>query len=110
MLAEFQEELKVTKSQRIRDMMKYPSQEEILEQTHDELESGLQKKIGSIGHRVDLIAGKCNTTIQENQRVTRGHLLGHTEDLFGGFWGERRAEEGGGVYYISGVSVLTDRL
>ena len=63
-LAELQEELKVTKRQRIRDLMKHPEQEALLEETYDELESDLQKKIEGISHQIELLADKRNTIIQ----------------------------------------------
>ena len=43
-LDDLQEELKVTKRQRIRDLMKHPEQEELLSETYDELEADLQKR------------------------------------------------------------------
>lgn len=66
-LADLQEELKVTKRQRIRDLMKHPDQEEILEQTYDGLEADLQKKIEGIGHQIDMLSDKRNTIIQVNR-------------------------------------------
>ncbi|WP_295629586.1 stage V sporulation T C-terminal domain-containing protein [uncultured Intestinimonas sp.] len=66
-LADLQEELKVTKRQRIRDLMKHPDQEELLEQTYDELEQELQKKIEGIGHQIDLLSDRRNTIIQVNR-------------------------------------------
>ena len=66
-LAELQEELKVTKRQRIRDLMKHPEQEALLEETYDELESDLQKKIEGISHQIELLADKRNTIIQVNR-------------------------------------------
>ena len=66
-LAELQEELKVTKRQRIRDLMKHPDQEALLEETYDELEADLQKKIEGISHQIELLADKRNTIIQVNR-------------------------------------------
>ncbi len=66
-LADLQEELKVTKRQRIRDLMKHPDQEEILEQTYDGLEADLQKKIEGISHQIDMLSDKHNTIIQVNR-------------------------------------------
>ena len=66
-LAELQEELKVTKRQRIRDLMKHPEQEALLAETYDELESDLQKKIEGISHQIELLADKRNTIIQVNR-------------------------------------------
>lgn len=42
------EELKAMKRQRIRDVMKHPEREEILEQTYDEMEAELGDKISSL--------------------------------------------------------------
>ena len=69
-LADLQEELKVTKRQRIRDLTKHPEQETLLEQTYDELEGDLQKKIEGIAHQIDMLSDKRNTIIQVN-RVAR---------------------------------------
>ena len=66
-LSDLQEELKVTKRQRIRDLMKHPDQEELLEQTYDELEQELQKKIEGIGRQIDLLSDRRNTIIQVNR-------------------------------------------
>ena len=66
-LEELQEELKVTKRQRIRDLMKHPNQEELLEQTYDELEGELQKRIEGIGHQIALLSDKRNTIIRVNR-------------------------------------------
>ena len=66
-LTDLQEELKVTKRQRIRDLMKHPDQEDILEQTYDELEGDLQKRIEGIGHQIDMLSDKRNTIIQVNR-------------------------------------------
>ena len=66
-LTDLQEELKVTKRQRIRDLMKHPDQEDILEQTYDELEGDLQKRIEGIGHQIQLLSDKRNTIIWVNR-------------------------------------------
>ena len=66
-LSDLQEELKVTKRQRIRDLMKHPEQEELLSETYDELEADLQKKIEGIRHQIDMLSDKRNTIIQVNR-------------------------------------------
>ena len=66
-LVDLQEELKVTKRQRIRDLMKHPEQEELLEQTYDELEADLQKRIEGISHQIEILSDKRNTIIQVNR-------------------------------------------
>lgn len=66
-LADLQEELKVTKRQRIRDLMKHPEQEALLAETYDELEADLQKKIEGLNHQIDMLANKRNTIIEVNR-------------------------------------------
>ena len=50
LLLDKQEELKATKRQRIRDIMKHPEQEALLEETYDELEAELTQRIAGIQH------------------------------------------------------------
>ena len=66
-LAEAQEELKATKRQRIRDLAKHPDQEEILEQTYDELEADLIKRINGLINQIQMTTDKRNTIIQVNR-------------------------------------------
>lgn len=66
-LSDLQEELKVTKRQRIRDLMKHPDQEDILEQTYDELEGDLQKRIEGMGRQIQLLSDKRNTILRVNR-------------------------------------------
>ena len=67
MLADLTEELKVTKRQRIREIMKKPEQEASIEALYDEMEADLQKKIDGIHHQIDLLSNKRNTIIQVNR-------------------------------------------
>jgi len=66
-LADLQEELKATKRQRIRDIMKHPDQEELLEETYDELENDLQTRIEGMKHQIEMLADKRNTILQINR-------------------------------------------
>ena len=66
-LTDLQDELKVTKRQRIRDLMKHPEREVLLEETYDGLEADLQKKIEGIRHQIELLSDKRNTIIQVNR-------------------------------------------
>ena len=67
LLLDKQEELKATKRQRIRDMMKHPEQEELLEETYDELESELTQRIAGIQHQIEFASDKRNTIIRINR-------------------------------------------
>ena len=66
-LEDLQQELKATKRQRIRDIMKHPEQEQLLEATYDELENDLQRKIEGLNHQIDLLSDRRNTIIQVNR-------------------------------------------
>lgn len=66
-LAEAQDELKATKRQRIRDIMKHPEQEEALEATYDELESDLLRRMEGIQNQIELTAHKRNTILRVNR-------------------------------------------
>ncbi len=66
-LADLQEELKATKRQRIRDIMKHPEQEETLEETYDELEGDLLRRMEGIQNQIAMTVDKCNTIIQVNR-------------------------------------------
>lgn len=66
-LEELQEELKATKRQRIRDQLKHPEQEELLEQTYDELEGDLTRRIEGLRTQIAMTENKRNTIIQVNR-------------------------------------------
>lgn len=68
-LDDLTEELKVTKRQRIREIMKKPEQEASIEALYDEMEADLQKKIDGLNHQIDLLSDKRNTIIQVNRMV-----------------------------------------
>ena len=66
-LTDLQEELKATKRQRVRDIMKHPEQEEALEETYEELESDLLRRMEGIQNQIAMTADKRNTIIQVNR-------------------------------------------
>ncbi len=66
-LADLQEELKATKRQRIRDIMKHPDQEETLEEAYDELENDLLRRMEGIRNQIAMSVDKRNTIIQVNR-------------------------------------------
>ena len=67
LLLDKQEELKATKRQRIRDMMKHPEQEALLDETYDELEAELTQRIAGIQHQIEFASDKRNTIIRINR-------------------------------------------
>ncbi len=66
-LAGLREELKATKRQRIRDIMKHPDREETLEETYDELESDLLRRMEGLQNQIAMAVDKRNTIIQVNR-------------------------------------------
>ena len=66
-LVGLQEELKATKRQRIRDIMKHPEREETLEATYDELEGDLLRRIEGIQNQIAMAVDRRNTIIQVNR-------------------------------------------
>ena len=66
-LLDKQEELKATKRQRIRDIMKHPEQEALLDETYDELEAELTQRIAGIQHQIEFASDKRNTIIRINR-------------------------------------------
>ena len=66
-LEDLQAELKATKRQRVRDIMKHPEQEALLEETYDEMESDLSRRIEGIRNQIDMSADKRNTIIRVNR-------------------------------------------
>jgi len=66
-LRNLQQELKATKRQRIRDIMRHPEQEETLEETYDELEGDLLGRIEGLQTQISMTEDKRNTIIQVNR-------------------------------------------
>ncbi len=64
---DLQEELKVTKRQRVRDIMKHPQQEQTLEEVYDELELDLVRKIEGLQNQLTMTQDKQNTIIRVNR-------------------------------------------
>lgn len=67
LLLDVQEELKATKRQRIRDIMKHPENEETLAETYDELENDLLHRIEGLHHQIAMAEDKRNTIIRVNR-------------------------------------------
>ena len=58
------QELKATKRQRVRDIMRHPEKEEILEQTYDEMEAELESKISGLQHQIEVNTNKRSAILQ----------------------------------------------
>ena len=66
-LARLQDELKATKRQRIRDIMRHPEQEELLEETYDGLEADLARRIDGVRSQIGMAVDRRNTIIRVNR-------------------------------------------
>lgn len=66
-LLDAQEELKATKRQRVRDIMRHPENEAVLEATYDELEADLLRKIEGLQSQIEHVTDRRNTMIRTNR-------------------------------------------
>lgn len=66
-LLDAQEELKATKRQRVRDIMRHPENEAMLEETYDELEAELLRKIEGLQGQIERVTDRRNTIIRTNR-------------------------------------------
>ena len=103
-MEELREELKATKRQRIRDMVKHPDQEELLAETYDELEADLQKKIEGLDHQIGMLSDKRNTIIQA------GRAAKTAMEVFGDILSKETLERNDLELLIERIDVFEDRL
>ena len=66
-LLDAQEELKATKRQRVRDIMRHPENEAVLDETYDELEADLMRKIEGLQSQIEHVTDRRNTIIRANR-------------------------------------------
>ena len=103
-LEDLREELKATKRQRIRDILKHPDQESLLEETYEELESDLQKRIEGLTHQIDLLSDKRNTMIQVNRAAKTAM------DVFDDILNKTKLERSDLELLVDEIRVFEDRL
>ncbi len=103
-LADLQAELKATKRQRIRDMMKHPEQDALLEETYDEMEFDLQRKIEGIVHQIEMLADKRNSILRVN-RVAQTAL-----DVFQNILSKEKLDRNDLELMIDHIKVYEDHL
>lgn len=103
-LSDLQEELKATKRQRIRDLMKYPEQESLLEQTYGEMEQELQKRISGLKHQIELLSDQQNAMLQANQTARTAM------EEFGAVLNKETLERGDLELLIRHIQVYEDHL
>ena len=64
-----QEELKATKRQRVRDLLKHPEQEALLEETYDEIETDLANRIAGMQTQIELTENKRSLIVRVNRKA-----------------------------------------
>ncbi len=98
------EELKATKRQRIRDIMKHPEREELLEQTYDEMEAELEEKISSL---------KAQMVLNENRQnaVGRmGRIARTAAEVFDGILRKEKLDKTDLDFLIEHITVYENRI
>ena len=103
-MVDLQAELKATKRQRIRDIMKHPEQEAILEETYDEMEAELQKKIEGIRNQIEMLSDKRNTILRVNRAAKTAM------DVFRDILQKKKLERNDLELIISKIKVYEDHL
>ncbi len=103
-LVDLNEELKVTKRMRIREIMKNPDREADIEDMYDELESDLQRKIDGLNHQLDLLSDKRNTIIRVN-RVAKTAI-----DIFSDILTKEKLERNDLELIIEAIYVFEDHI
>ena len=103
-LVDLQEELKATKRQCIRDMMKHPKQEALLEETYDEMEAELHKKIEGIRNQIGMLSDKRNTILRVN-RAAKSAM-----DVFRDILEKEKLERSDLELIIQNIKVYEDHL
>ena len=63
----YHEELKGLKRQKIRDVMKHPEREEMLEEMYAEMEEEMMQRIEGLQHQIGMTLNKRNTIIRVNR-------------------------------------------
>jgi len=66
-LEELREELQIAKRQRVRDLLKRPQNEAIINRTYDEMEADIENRISSLEKQIELTKNRENTIIRVNR-------------------------------------------
>lgn len=101
---EAREELKATKRQKIRELMKKPEQSELLEETFTELEDELELRIAGLENQLSLSADKRNTMVKVN-RIAKTAL-----DIFDDILSKEKLDKCDLDIIIDKIDVFTDHI
>ena len=103
-LLDAQEELKATKRQRVRDIMRHPENEAVLEATYDELEADLLRKIEGLQSQIEHVTDRRNTIIRTNRAAKTAM------EVFDDIIGKEKLEKQDLELIIELIKVYEDRV
>lgn len=103
-LLDAQEELKATKRQRVRDIMRHPENEAVLEATYDELEADLLRKIEGLQSQIEHVTDRRNTMIRTNRAAKTAM------EVFDDIIGKGKLEKQDLELIIERIKVYEDRV
>ena len=103
-LLDAQEELKATKRQRVRDIMRHPENEGVLEATYDELEADLMRKIEGLQSQIEHVTDRRNTMIRTNRAAKTAM------EVFDDIIGKEKLEKQDLELIIERIKVYEDRV
>ena len=103
-LLDAQEELKATKRQRVRDIMRHPENEAVLEATYDELEADLLRKIEGLQSQIEHVTDRRNTMIRTNRAAKTAM------EVFDDIIGKEKLEKQDLELIIERIRVYEDRV
>lgn len=103
-LLDAQEELKATKRQRVRDIMRHPENEAVLEATYDELEADLLRKIDGLQSQIEHVTDRRNTIIRTNRAAKTAM------EVFDDIIGKEKLEKQDLELIIERIKVYEDRV
>jgi len=98
------QELKATKRQRIRDIMRHPEKEDILEQTYDEMEAELEAKISGLQRQIEINTNKRSAIIQIT-RIAKTAL-----DVFDGILQKDKLDKADIGFILDKILVFEDHI
>ncbi len=104
MMNGLQEELKATKRQRVRDIIKHPEQESILEETYGALENELINRIEGVKNQLQMSLDKRNTIINVNRAAKTAM------EVFDGILDKEKFERGDLELIVDKIKVFEDHV
>ena len=99
-----QTELKATKRQRVRDILKHPEQEAVLDETYDELENDLQRKIEGVKNQIAMLENRQETITNAIRAAKTAH------DVFAGLIAKEKYNRADIALIVKKIRVYEDHV